>query len=116
MTLQDLPLFAQPSTSDDKLLRQWRECRRANPWLMPKLAEMAIEAKRCGFGRWSADALFHVLRWETRHSTGIDGLGLKVNNNYTALAARDLMREYPELDGFFKTRERKARGNFGQMH
>ena len=114
MDFSDLPLFDSTS-SEDKLMRQWRECRRANPWLLPKLAEMALEAKRCGFGRWSADALFHVLRWETRYSTGEEGLHLKVNNNYTALAARDLMREYPELESYFKTRQRKPHGNWGQV-
>ena len=59
------------------------------------------------------DGLFHILRWETRTSTG--DLGLKINNNYTAFAARDLMDQYPDLRGFFKLREQKRRGNFGQM-
>ena len=60
------------------------------------------------------DGLFHILRWETRAST--EDLGLKINNNYSSLAARDLMFNYPELDGFFEIRVRKARGNAGQVH
>ena len=60
------------------------------------------------------DGLFPILRWETRTSTG--DLGLKINNNYTAFAARvTLYDQYPDLRGFFKLREQKRRGNFGQM-
>jgi hypothetical protein len=102
------------STDEDKLSRAWAECKRANPWLLPKLAEMAREMKRCGHSHYGIKSLFEALRWETRYSTG--DLGLKVNNNHTALAARDLMALYPDLDGFFETRERKAHGNWGQIH
>ena len=42
--------------------------------------------------------------------------GLKVNNNYSSLAARDLMAEHPELEGFFELRARKPRGTHGQIH
>ena len=42
--------------------------------------------------------------------------GLKVNNNYTAFAARDLMDQYPDLKGFFQLREQRPRGNWGQLH
>ena len=59
--------------------------------------------------------MFHVLCFETGVTTD-DHTSLKINNNYTALAARDLMEENPELKGFFQTRTRKPRGNFGQIH
>jgi len=67
-----------------------------------------------GIKRWSADAMFHVLRWESALSTG--DLGVKVNNNYSSLAARDLMDAYPELEGFFSLRVRKPRGIETQFH
>lgn len=105
------PLF---SSQGDKLARAWAECKQANPWLLSKLADVAMELKRRGHTRYSIDGIFHILRWETDLSTG--DLSLKVNNNHTALAARDLMADYPELDGFFQVRERKARGNYGQLH
>ena len=57
--------------------------------------------------------MFHVLRWETAATTG--DLALKINNNYSALAARDLMAQHPDLDGFFELRVRKAHGNHGQL-
>jgi hypothetical protein len=109
--LSDLPLFQQ---AQDKLETAWQRVKIEKPWLLSQLADLAIEAKRRGLQHWSADALFHVLRWET--GTKIGDLGLKANNNHTALVARDLMNEYPELKGFFRTRVRKAHGNWGQLH
>ena len=97
----------------DKLEIQWLAVREQNPKLVPGLASLALRLKGSGIERWSMDALFHVLRFSTAIETGDHNL--KMNNNYTALAARDLMREYPELDGFFQLRERKPRGNFGQI-
>ena len=105
------PLF---SSQEDKLACAWAECKQANPWLLSKLVGIAMELKRRGHDRYSMDGIFHILRWETDFSTG--DLSLKVNNNHTALAARDLMAAYPELDGFFQIRERKAHGNYGQLH
>jgi len=114
MNLQELPLFQQLSMQESKLLRQWMTCKTQNPWLLPKLAEMALELKRLGHARYSMKGIFEALRWETRYTT--DDLGLKINNNYTAFAARDLMQLYPELNGFFALREQKPHGNFGQIH
>jgi hypothetical protein len=122
--LDDLPLFQVPaglhrgtgnSPYQDKLEADWEAAKAEQPDLMERMAELAREARRRGFERWSADALFHVMRWETGLSTGGE-LGLKVNNNHTALASRDLMALYPDLSGFFETRERKPRGNHGQLH
>ncbi len=118
MDLKTLPLFDQQSTVEtvysDKLERAWKECRRKNPWLMPKLAEIALDMKRAGYECWSTKGLFEVFRWQTRHD--MRDLGFKANNNHTALAARDLMKEYPELAGFFRTRQRRPCGNWGQIH
>ena len=90
---------------EDKLELAWRECRENNPHLMPALASLCAQAKDMGYKQWSVGALFEVLRWQTKLSTG--DMGLKVNNNHRALAARDLMNEYDDLQGFFKLRERR---------
>lgn len=73
---------------------------------------LSIERQRNKDG---IDALFHVLRWQ-RATTIRNHNGLKLNNNHTALAARELMEIYPQLDGFFEVRIRKPRGNWGQIH
>lgn len=110
---ENLPLFQQPQPT--KLELQWEDCKRQNPWLLPKLAEMAIELKKCGFQTYSINGLFEALRWETRYS--MNDIGLKVNNNHRAFAARELMKRFPELQDFFRTREQKPRpNNWGQLH
>ena len=111
----DLPLFnSEPAEPAGKLAMQWHECKQKNPDLLPSLARLARELKQAGHKRYSMDGLFHILRWETRTST--EDLGLKINNNYTAFASRDVMKLYPDLEGFFKTRVQKPHGNFGQIH
>lgn len=110
--LKDLPLFSQKQSS--KLELQWQTCKTQNPDLLPQLAGLARELKKAGHRRYSMDGLFHILRWETRTTTG--DLGLKINNNYTAFAARDLMDQYSDLKGFFQTRVQRPRGNHGQVH
>tara|TARA_R110002020_G_scaffold36139_5_gene108766 strand:- start:349 stop:681 length:333 start_codon:yes stop_codon:yes gene_type:complete len=98
-----------------KLQQHWISCRKSNPWLLPKLAEMAFELKKSGYENYSINSLFEALRWETRHST--NDCGFKVNNNYRAFAARDLMEKYPSLKGFFRLRKQKPRpNNWGQIH
>ena len=72
-----------------KLYLQWQQCKARNPGLLLQLAGLARELKLSGHSRYSMDGLFHILRWETRATTG--DLGLKINNNHTAFAARDLM-------------------------
>ena len=106
-------LFHKPTLREAKLQSGWSECKRKNPRLLPHLARLALELKHAGHPRYSMDGLFHILRWETRLSTG--DLGLRINNNYSAFAARDLMLQYPELEGFFQLREQRPRHVEGQI-
>tara|TARA_S200002703_G_scaffold159130_1_gene171553 strand:+ start:1305 stop:1640 length:336 start_codon:yes stop_codon:yes gene_type:complete len=99
----------------DKLLLSWEKAKREDPFLIRDLARLALDLRGQGHKRWSIDALFHVLRWQ-RATTIRNHDGLKLNNNHTALAARELMEIYPQLDGFFEVRIRKPRGNWGQIH
>ena len=114
MTFSDLPLFVSRAQPQHKLAARWEECKRNHPRLLRQLYEISLRAKRKGYEHWSMDAAFHVLRWETAIST--DDEGLRVNNNYSAFAARDLMRIYPDLEGFFKLRKQYPRGSQGQIH
>ena len=94
-----------------KLERQWLACKKANPWLIPKLAKMARELKNCGHDHYGISGLFEALRWES-YETG--DLGLKINNNHRAFAARDLMERYPDLKGFFRIRLKKPEATSGK--
>lgn len=91
----------------DKIELQWATVKEKNPHLLYHCYRLCLRAKERGITQWSADAMFHVLRWETAVTTGDHDL--KINNNYSSLIARDLMAEYPELEGFFSLRTRKAK-------
>ena len=112
----EIQLVFQPTEERSKLAQQWENCKDNQPWLLPKLAEIARKLQKRGYTRYSISGLFHILRWETDASTG--DLGLKVNNNHQPFAARELMQLYPDLDGFFNLREQKpkAGGSWGQIH
>lgn len=75
----------------------------ANPHVYTRLRELALEMKRKGINKYSMKGLFEVLRWE--HTLKTTGDVFKLNNNYTALYARGLMQEEPELEGFFTLRK-----------
>ena len=100
----------------DKLQIQWELVKEANPDFLDSCYQLCLKAKRRGIKRWSADAMFHVLRWESALATDADDIGVKVNNNYSSLAARDLMDLHPDLEGFFSLRVRKPRGIASQFH
>lgn len=100
----------------DKLQAQWSVIKDANPLFLDECYELCLVARSRGIKRWSADAMFHVLRWESASCTESDGINVKVNNNYSSLVARDLMDEHPDLKGFFSLRTRKPRYNEGQLH
>ena len=116
MDTSDLPLFQLPrhAKPEHKLLEQWHEAKQRHPELLPAMARIARELQAMGIKRYGIGAVFEILRWETRHTTGDHGL--KMNNNHRAFAARDLMTEYPDLDGFFAIRQQRPRNSFGQIH
>jgi hypothetical protein len=67
---------------------------------------MALEYKRAGHHHCGMKMLWEALRYQSALQTR--GEPYKLNNNYTALYARMLMENEPELRGFFETRERRA--------
>lgn len=75
-----------------------------NPQVYRALRDMALEAKRRGNRQYGMKGLFEVLRWQ--HAMQTHGDPFKLNNNYTALYARLLMDNEPELADFFELRRR----------
>ena len=73
-----------------------------NPRVLETLLRFALEARRAGRTRMSIHMLCERLRWHTNIET--KGESFRVNNNWRPLLARRLMREEPELRGFFETR------------
>lgn len=96
----------------DAIEQAYQEWDAAHPEVRWELEQLCREWIRAGRSRWSIDGVFEVVRWQ-RHLHGIrDAAGFKLNNNYRALYARDLLLTHPEWGGLFELRTRVSeRGN-----
>ena len=84
---------------------------RDNPRVYEMFKQFTFRAINRGFKHLSADMVLHRIRWETYIETvDPDPGGFKINNNYSAFYGRLFMREFPQYDGFFRTRESVADG------
>lgn len=77
------------------------------PDLYPQFVRIALDLRRRGHPRYSADGVGHVLRWH--RAVARESNDWKINNNYIALLARKAMAECEELAGFFELRRRRSR-------
>lgn len=87
----------------DPLEQAALEFHRQNPHILRELATVCLQVRRAGRRRWSVNAAFEVVRYTAELAT--DHRTYKLNNNHRAFYARWLMRDYPELRGFFTTRD-----------
>jgi hypothetical protein len=76
-----------------------------NPHVYEALRQIALWCHRNG-KRMGIKAIYERARWEFNIRT--DGEPYRLNNNFTALYARKIMSEEPQLVGFFETRRRRA--------
>lgn len=75
-----------------------------HPEVNEQLVRLARQWRSHGNKRLGMKTLFERLRWEW-HVAGLrDDRGFKLNNDFTALYARKIMAENPDLDGMFETR------------
>jgi hypothetical protein len=72
------------------------------------LREHALHLRRKGRTHYGIKALFEVVRFHRALETTDKCAEWKMNNNYSALYARLLMANEPELCDFFRTRSRRA--------
>ena len=90
-------------TPGDRLEEAALAFHRANPHVLREMAQVALRVRRAGRRRWAIRAVFEVVRYNADVTT--NGRTYKLNNNHQAFYARWLMRDVPELAGFFATRE-----------
>ena len=98
----------------DRIERAFDKFDADNPWVYVQLRDMALRLRRTGRNSYGIAALVEVLRYEHATKTVSDD-GLKLNNNFSALYARRLAQNEPELLEFFKMRVRRPRGIEGQI-
>lgn len=97
----------------DPIERAFREFHCDNPKVYHELVRLARRLHIRGRKHYGIKALFEVVRYDLALET--TDAEFKLNNNFTALYARLIMREIPDLAGFFETRVRNAeRGNKGE--
>lgn len=84
----------------------YREWDALNPHFYPLFCRFAVQLAERGHRHISSKLIFERVRWESLIKTVGDDY--KLNNNYTALYARRFMRDHPQYEGFFRTRELKA--------
>ena len=89
-----------------ELERRFKEFDRKHPEVFVQFRRFAMEVRRTGKRRFSADAIMHRVRWECI-MLGPKMEHFKINNDHVAFYARKLMEEHPEFRGFFETRMRR---------
>lgn len=76
----------------------------ARPEVFILFEKLANEARDAGFKKYSAWTLAQVIRWHFDIEQHGD---FKLNNNYIALLARDLIEKDPSFVDFFQLRRTK---------
>lgn len=101
------PVYTTEVNTDDALDRIELAARafvEENPRVWALFVRFTFELIRAGREHYSADAVFHRIRWHTAIETNDDEF--KVNNNHVACFARWFDATYPEHVGFFRMRGR----------
>jgi hypothetical protein len=82
-----------------------------NPWFVDEVARLARMVKASGLKQWGIKAAIEVIRFNylVGYSDSIVVQGeprrIAINNLIAPYLAREVMRLYPDLAGFFETRE-----------
>jgi hypothetical protein len=88
------------------LTDKFNQYHRDNPQVYELFKRFTFMAIKRGHNRLSAWMIANRIRWETSIETfSVDEY--KISNDYIALYARMFMRDHPQYDGFFKTKEMK---------
>jgi hypothetical protein len=98
----------RPIISTDRrggLEESFKRFHAANPHVYEALKAVALWCVRHK-KRMGIKAIYERVRWE--YSIATSGSPYKLNNNFSAHYSRLLMKNEPELAGFFETRRRRA--------
>ena len=78
-----------------------------NPHVYEEVKKIALDLRRSGRDFYGIGAIFEIIRYHRAMTT--NDPHFKMNHNYKALYSRLLMKQEPELAGFFKIRWRQRR-------
>jgi hypothetical protein len=88
-------------------LLKYEAFKKANPWVIRTLTRMSYELYNKGYKHYGIAALVEVLRYDYAINNDPNS-EFKLNNNYRAFMAREIMQNEPMLEGFFSTRKSVA--------
>jgi len=86
-----------------KLTDRFEKWDNINPHFYIMFKRFTFEAINKGHNHLSAWLVSNRIRWETTIVT--QGNPYKISNDFIALYARKFMKDYPQHQGFFKTKE-----------
>lgn len=110
----DLPIERAPDLVDVRLDRtltlreQWQTFHAANPAVYDAIVRIARDLRARGFARCGIALIFERLRW--LHAIATRGDEYRLNHNWRAHYAREVMAREPDLVGFFETRRLRSPG------
>ena len=93
-------------TRRDEIDQQAANFSTANPLVAKLFEDFTFDVISRGFKNYSVNAIFERIRWETDQADRDGRSTFKLNNNYRSWFAREFMEQYPDYDGFFRTRNR----------
>ena len=85
--------------------KRFESYHRRNPHIYEQLKIMSLRLKNVGVEKYGMKALFEILRFNALLTVDHN---FRLSNNFTALYARLLMEQEPELEGFFRIRARRT--------
>ena len=88
----------------DEIAEQAERYNAEHPEIWKLFVRFTFDRIRRGHKHYSVNAVFERIRWHVDGVGGNNQATFKLNNNYRAIYSRRFHREYPEHDGFFRTR------------
>jgi len=106
--IEDMPENADKSRYDE-MLKQFERYNEAHPEVWSYFVMFTNQLVARGFRNYSSQGVFARIRWETDRVDDDGNSTFKISNNYSAFYARRFMSEYPEYEGFFRTRTQPSK-------
>jgi hypothetical protein len=107
LTVDDYTESDQYTNRRPTIDEQFKKMLSERPDVYSEFVALALKAKRSGRKRFGAKSIAEILRWNRMVERKEDE-EFAINNIFTSRLARKAMEDYPELAGFFETRELKS--------
>ena len=100
---REFPVNDNHNTKWQKRFEAFHE---GNPHVYELFKKYTLEAIAAGRETYSTISIFERIRWYTDIET--QGDPFKINQNFAAYYGRMFMRDFPQHDGFFRTRKLRS--------